>query len=173
MSSDVGELRLALRRVLRGLRHRHGLSPELVALLEGEPPLGRRHVALLDAVAGEPGRAVSEVAAELGLTLPAASKLARDLEEHGLLRRREDERDRRRTVLDLAEERRALVEAWVEARDRPFRKAVEGLDAGERDALLRGLRALGDALLEESGRGPLRSHHRRAPGRGPHRHRPL
>jgi DNA-binding MarR family transcriptional regulator len=173
MSSDAEELRLALRAVLRGLHGRHRLSPELLDLLAGEPPLGRRHVALLDAVAGQGGRSVGELAGELGLTLPAASKLARDLEEHGLVSRREDEADRRRTVLELDDARRPLVEAWVDARDRPFRKALESLEAGERDALVRGLRALADALLEESACGPVRSHHRRAPGRGSHRHRPV
>lgn len=173
MSAETDELRTLLHRVLRGLRFRHGLSPELVELLQGDPPLGRRHVALLDAVATEPGRSVGELALELDLSLPAASKLARDLEEHRLVRRSEDAADRRRTVLDLDDATRPLVETWLGGRDRPLRQALAQLDDAERAAFLKGLGALGDALLEESGRGPLRSHHRGAARRRAHRHRPL
>src|SRR5581483_9047128 len=43
------------------------------------------------------------------------------------------------------------------------------LDDGERAAFLKGLRALADALMEESEHGPLRPHHRHAHRRRPHR----
>ena len=62
----VAELRLQLRRVMRGLWARRRPSAELLALVEGAS-LGRRHVALLAQVGGEGERSVGELARALGL----------------------------------------------------------------------------------------------------------
>jgi DNA-binding MarR family transcriptional regulator len=162
-NEHLQELRSSLRRVLRGLRGRGG--PDL-----GGRPLGRRHVAVLAHVGREGPSAVSDVAAALGLTLPAASMLTRELEDAGLIERREDPADRRRTLVTLDAGTAKAVRDWLDARDRPFRAALEALDEREREAFAKGLRALGDALVEESPCGPLRSHHRGPHRRGPHRH---
>jgi len=168
----VPELRQQLRRVMRGLWARRRPTPELLALVEGAS-LGRRHVALLAQVGAEGERSVGELAHELGLSLPAASTLARELEEHGLLARREDPADRRRTVVALAPDTEQPVRAWLAARSRPLEQALAALTPAEQEAFLKGLRALADALMEESGHGPLRPHHRQAHRRRPHRHRPV
>ena len=173
MVTDTDELGQLLRRVMRGLWARRRPTPELNALVEGDPPLARRHVAVLAHVAGEGERTVGEIAQALGLTLPAASKLTRELEEHRLVGRREDPQDRRRTVVGLHDDTSAAVRRWFALRRRPLERALESLDADERAAFLKGLRALGDALMEESACGPQRSHHRAAHRRGPHRHRPV
>jgi DNA-binding MarR family transcriptional regulator len=171
-SDRVAELRLQLRRVMRGMWARRRPTPELLRLVEGAP-LGRRHVALLAQVGGEGGRSVGELAGELGLSLPAASTLARELEEHGLLTRSEDPADRRRTVVALAPGTEQAVRAWLSARSRPLEQALATLTEAEQAAFLKGLAALGDALMEESPHGPLRPHHRHAHRRGPHRDRPV
>lgn len=163
---ELQEIRLALRRILRGLRGRGG--PDL-----GGVRLGRRHVAVLAHVGRDGPSAVSDVAGTLGLTLPAASMLARELEDAGLIERREDPADRRRTLVALDPAVAKAVGGWLDTRDRPFRQALEALDAREREAFLKGLRALGEALMEESARGPVRSHHCPPHRRGPHRHRPV
>lgn len=170
---QVAALRRALRRVTAGLWALRRPTPELLALVQGEPPLGRRHVAVLAHIGTEGERTVSALAAELGLTLPAASKLSRELEEHGLVERREDPADRRRTVVALAAQSEKQLRAWLSRRSRPLERALESLTPAEREAFLKGLQALGDALMEESPRGPLRSHHRAPHRRRPHRHRPL
>ncbi|HEY6962529.1 MAG TPA: helix-turn-helix domain-containing protein [Gaiellaceae bacterium] len=157
---QVAELRLLLRRVMRGMWSRR--RPAL-----GDESLGRRHVAVLLHVGAEGERSVGQIAEELGLSLPAASTLARELEERGLLRRREDPADRRRTVVALAPDSAASVQEWLARRSAPLERTLAALDARERDAFLKGLRALGDALMEESSCGPERSHHR-----PPHRRRP-
>ena len=166
---EIHELRVLLRRVMRGLWWRRRPSPELLQLVEGAS-LGRRHVALLAQAGTEGGRSVGELARELGLSLPAASTLIRDLEERGLLARSEDPTDRRRTVVDLAPGTASAVRTWLAGRDRPLEQALASLTEPERAAFLKGLGALADALMEESSRGPVRSHHRRPHRRGPHRH---
>lgn len=164
---ELAELRGSLRRVMRGLWGRRRPTPELLALVDGDPPLGRRHVALLAHIGTEGAQTASELARALGLSLPAVSKLTRELEEHGLIERREDPADRRRTILRLHGSTAQAVRGWLEQRSKPLERTLAGLDADERAAFLKGLRALGDALMEESGSGPLRSHHRKA-----HRRRP-
>jgi DNA-binding MarR family transcriptional regulator len=170
---QLDRARESLRRVMRGLWGRRRPPFGLGAPAEGEPRLGRRHVVLLAQIGVEGQRSVGELADAVGLSLPAASKLLRDLEERGLVVRREDPADRRRTVVTLAPETRDGVHSWLDERDRPLRSALDSLTDAERDAFLKGLDALANAMLEESGHGPVRSHHRAAHRRRPHRHRPL
>jgi DNA-binding MarR family transcriptional regulator len=167
------ELRTQLRRVMRGLWSRRRPSPELLELVSGDPPLGRRHVGVLSHIGAEGAQTVSEIAETVGLSLPAVSKLTRDLEDHGLVERREDPDDRRRTLVDLEPATAKRVKAWLAGRDEPLEKALAALDETERTAFLKGLAALGDALMEESRCGSQRSHHRAAHRRRPHRHRPV
>jgi len=172
-SDELGELRTLLRRVMRGLWARRRPTSELLDLVSGDPPLGRRHVAVLAQIGTEGERTVGELARELGLSLPAASKLTRDLEEHELVERREDPEDRRRTVVALSPRTTRRVRAWLDRRSRPLEQALLALDTNERQAFLKGLRALADALMEESPCGPERSHHRKAHRRRAHRDRPV
>ena len=171
-NDEIHELRHLLRRVMRGLWSRRRPTPELLELVEGAS-LGRRHVAVLAQVGAEGGRSVGELARELGLSLPAASTLIRDLEERGLVERSEDPADRRRTVVELAPGTAKAVRGWLSGRDRPLERALAALDATERAAFLKGLGALAEALMEESSRGPVRSHHRRAHRRRADRDRPV
>jgi DNA-binding MarR family transcriptional regulator len=168
---QVDELRRALRQVLRGLWRRPRPPDDLMRLLHGEPRIGRRHVALLVHAGTEGPSTVGELAEGIGVSLPAASRLARDLEIHGLVRRREAEDDKRRTVVDLDPEAAGEIQAWLARRDEPLRNALAALDPNEREAFLKGLRALADELVRESADRPLRPHHRQTRRRGPDRHR--
>jgi DNA-binding MarR family transcriptional regulator len=168
---EVRELRHALGRIMRGMWSRRRPTPELLELVEGRPRLSRRHVALLAQVGAEGSRTVSDLAEALGVSLPAASKLTRELEEHQLVERREDPEDRRRTIVTLNEATAKAVNEWLGRRNLPLETALASLDATERAAFLKGLNALADALMEESAHGPLRSHHRPPHRRRSHRHR--
>lgn len=59
---------------------------------------------------------VGELAAELAMQLPGASKLANELVDRGLFRRREDATDRRVKVLSLSKKGVALVERLARQR---------------------------------------------------------
>jgi DNA-binding MarR family transcriptional regulator len=170
---ELDELRQLLRRVMRGLWSRRRPTPELLELVGGDPPLGRRHVGVLAHVASEGERTVGEIARDLGLSLPAASKLVGELADHGLVERREHPDDRRRTVVALDAETSKAVLAWLSRRNRPLEEALASLRENERRAFLKGMRALADALMEESGCGPVGRHHRTAHRRRPHRDRPV
>jgi len=172
-NEELTELRSQLRRVMRGLWSRRRPSRELLALVSGDPPLGRRHVGVLAHIGSEGAQTVGEIARAVGVSLPAASKLTRDLEDHGLVERREDPADRRRTLVELSSVTAKRVQAWLAGRNAPLEHALATLDAEERAAFLKGLGALADALMEESACGSERSHHRAAHRRRPHRHRPV
>ena len=130
-------------------------------------------MAVLAHIGAEGQQTVSEIAAALGLSLPAASKLTTELELHHLVQRSEDPADRRRTVVVLDPGTADQVHGWLAHRDRPLERALATLSAEERAGLLKGLRALADALMEESDHGSLRPHHRKAHRRRPHRDRPV
>ncbi len=170
---QLDELRHDLRRVMRGLWQRRRPSDDLLAFVPSEPRLSRRHIAVLAHIGTEGERTVGELARELELSLPAASKLTRDLEDLSLVHRREHIDDRRRTVVDLNALTSDRVRAWLEQRDRPFVRTLTALTPDERDAFLKGLRTLGEALMEESADGPFRSHHRASHRRRSHRNRPV
>jgi DNA-binding MarR family transcriptional regulator len=158
---------------MRGLWARRRPTPELLELVQGEPQLGRRHVAVLAHIGTEGERTVGDLARELGLSLPAASKLTTELETHQLVQRREDADDRRRTVVGLNALTEDRVRTWLDRRSLPLEQALAGLTSAEREGFLKGLGALADALMEESACGPVRSHHRKAHRRRPDRDRPV
>ena len=66
-----------------------------------------------------------------------------------------------------------MMRGWLASRSRPLERALGSLDAGEQEAFLKGLRALADALMEESAHGPVRPHHRHPHRRRAHRDRPV
>ncbi|HZT17241.1 MAG TPA: MarR family transcriptional regulator [Gaiellaceae bacterium] len=160
--TELDDLRHLLRAVLRGLWRRRWSSPED---LPGEPRLTARHLAILAHVGTEGPLTVGDIAVELGLSLPAASKLTRELEMRSLVHRTEHVDDRRRTVVDLNALTSKRVEAWLEDRNRPLLRTLAALSASERRAFLKGLDVLAEALGEEADAAG-----ERVPGRRGRRH---
>ena len=85
---------------------------------------------------------VGELAGRLGVGLTAASQMVGDLDRVGLVERRQDEADRRRTIVGIAAAARSEVARWVETRELPMRRTLEELSPAERMAFLKGLRIL-------------------------------
>jgi DNA-binding MarR family transcriptional regulator len=120
-------------RVIRGLRRWQDRStPSTPA------PLGPRHVAALEQIRGEPVT-VGELAGRLGLTLPTVSGVLADLDRAGLIERYSDPADRRRTIVEIAPGKTALIEQWLDGAAMPLARVLDKLTPAEQDAFLKAM----------------------------------
>lgn len=144
---ELGAVAARIPALLTAIKAHGGPPPPELRPLIGSPGLGPRHFnALRHVIAG--GRmSVSALGARLGVALPTASLMASELSRAGLLTRVEDDADRRRTMVEVAPERAAAIEAFLGRRLEPLRRALDRLSPLERAALVRGL----DVLIEEFG----------------------
>lgn len=94
----------------------------------------------------EDGARIGEVAARLGVTLPATSRLLRRLERRGLTALTTDELDRRATRARLTDRGRAVRAAILGHRRATLREIAEALPHPGRLDLATGLRALAAEL---------------------------
>lgn len=78
---------------------------------------------------------LSDVADQLGLTLPSASKLAEELGKLGFIARRTDTADRRRIVLSLVPSGRSALDAVQTEAQHQLSELFEPLTAAERKFL--------------------------------------
>ncbi len=140
---QAAELLLALSRLARELRHDE--SPTMASLRE-RGLLAPRHAAALAVIALDGPLTVSELAERVGLALSTASLLVSQLADAGVVERREDETDRRRTVVSVAPDLRPESEAALEARLAPLRTAVVRMGAARARAMLEGLDILAEAV---------------------------
>ncbi|MCX2727560.1 MarR family transcriptional regulator [Thermomicrobium sp. 4228-Ro] len=85
---------------------------------------------------------ISEIAERLGISLPTASHLVDRVVQLGLAARREDERDRRRTLVEITERGDALLRQVRQGNEQPWRELLAELAADDLAALLRGVQAL-------------------------------
>jgi DNA-binding MarR family transcriptional regulator len=84
---------------------------------------------------------VTELARRMGVSLSTASELVGDLARAGLVERREDPTNRRRTLAGLAEPHRATVQAFVAQRAGPLLQVLDALSPRDRQGFARGLSA--------------------------------
>ncbi len=132
----TGREEVAARELLR----RHGLAP--------------RHAATLAYLALSGPMSVSDLAGRLGVVRTTASLLVTELADAGLVDRREDVDDHRRTVAAVSPESRSEVWQMIEARLVPLCRAAERLGSGRVADLTSGLLVLGEELRgEECGDG--------------------
>jgi DNA-binding MarR family transcriptional regulator len=92
------------------------------------------------------GARIGEVAARVGVTLPATGRLLRRLERRGLTALSVDELDRRATRARLTERGRAARETILAHRRAVLREIAAGLPHAERERLGGGLREIADRL---------------------------
>jgi DNA-binding MarR family transcriptional regulator len=97
---------------------------------------------------------VGELAERVGLAPATTSMLANELNRAGLLERREDDRDRRRTILSVPAEHRAVIEGHARRRIAPLQRALDRLGGRGSEQLLEALSILAEELdAEASGIG--------------------
>jgi DNA-binding MarR family transcriptional regulator len=129
-------------RVIRGMRRwQDRAAPAAPA------PLSPRHVAALEQIRGGPVT-VGELASRLGLTLPTVSGVLADLDRAGLVERRPDPADRRRTIVQIVPGQATLIGQWLDGAARPLARVLDKLTPGEQEAFLKAM-----DLLETELRG--------------------
>jgi DNA-binding MarR family transcriptional regulator len=120
-------------RVSRGMRRwQDRAAPQTPA------PLGPRHVAALEQLREGP-ITVSELAARLDLTLPTVSGVLADLDRAGLVDRRADPADRRRTIVQIVPAQTALVREWLDGAAGPLARVLDQLAPSEQAAFLKAM----------------------------------
>ena len=139
----------ALREVLKllpqivgGVKRVGGPPPQVLRDVFVSASLGPRHIPALAVIALDGPLSVSALAAKLEIPLTSASLMVGELSRTGLVERREDEADRRRTIVSVAPQYREPIEGWLAERSLPVRRALAALAPGDRAAFIEGLRAL-------------------------------
>src|SRR5258708_35404172 len=122
--TELDELVLLLPQILRAIRRDIGgvSLPEGLRPLFLDTPLGPRHIPALLFLYHDGPMGVGELAGRLGVGLTVASQMVGDLDRAGLVERRQDEADRRRTIVDVASSARGEVARWVQTRELPMRR---------------------------------------------------
>jgi DNA-binding MarR family transcriptional regulator len=106
--------------------------------------LGPRHVPVLMTVTFMGELSVSQIAERIGLSLATTSLMVGELAREGLVERAEDERDRRRTIVRLHPDYRAVMDGWAEARFAPVGRALGRMSPTAHRHLVDGLRAIAE-----------------------------
>ncbi|GII01699.1 MarR family winged helix-turn-helix transcriptional regulator [Planobispora takensis] len=113
--------------------------------------LAPRHLSLLAYLLFDGPLGVNELAARLEVAPATVSLMVGDLSRRGVVERREDDADRRRTIVAIAEESRESVDRWLARGARAWRKALEPLTPAERLLFVETLRAYEREVLAEEG----------------------
>ena len=133
-------------RVTRGMRRwqRHAAA--------APAPLSPRHVAALEQIRGGP-LTVGELASRLGLTMPTVSGVLADLDRAGLVDRRPDPADRRRTIVQIIPGQAALIGDWLDGAAKPLARVLDQLTPGEQEAFLKAMDLLETELRRQDSHG--------------------
>jgi DNA-binding MarR family transcriptional regulator len=108
-------------------------------------PLSPRHVAALEQIRGGP-LTVGDLASRLGLTLPTVSGVLADLDRAGLVERRPDPADRRRTIVQINPGQAALIGHWLDGAAKPLARVLDQLSTAEQEAFLKAMDLLESEL---------------------------
>ena len=82
---------------------------------------------------------VGELASRLDLTLPTVSGVLADLDRAGLVERRPDPADRRRTIVQIIPGQATLIGHWLDGAATPLARVLDKLTPGEREAFLKAM----------------------------------
>jgi DNA-binding MarR family transcriptional regulator len=153
--AEARDLLVLFTELVGKLKKRSGGGPKhddlRVRFEEGE--LGDRHVAPLIALTIGGPASVGELAERIGLTMGTTSLLVGELSRAGLVDRREDEADRRRTIVSVSEPLESVVGPWLRETLSPLRRGLNRMSPSQRDQFMDGLRILSEELGQSSGNG--------------------
>lgn len=141
MDERLDLIETVIREIREVIAYLHRRSPPRL----GELDLSMAQLKVLFALSCSGPLTVSEVAERLSITSPTASHLIDRLVHLGLVRRREDERDRRRTVVELTAAGEDFLRQLRQGNEQYWRELLNQLDFADLRALLHGVRALAEA----------------------------
>jgi DNA-binding MarR family transcriptional regulator len=113
--------------------------------------LAARHTSALLTVALYGPMTVTELAERQRIKLKAASLTAVELEQAGMLERREDPGDRRRTILTLPKTKEHVIRQGLLARAAHLQRTLDRLSPAERRGLIKGLEVLTEEMASDTG----------------------
>jgi DNA-binding MarR family transcriptional regulator len=118
-------------------------------------PVGRpspRHMAILISLSAKGPASVTDIATRMNLTLTHASQIVGDLATSGLVERREDAHDRRRTIVSVSPSSHTLIESVTNGAARPLTAFCASLPAPEAQQFIAHLTLLASSLAPVVGR---------------------
>lgn len=113
--------------------------------------LATRHASALLSIALWGPMSVTELAERHRVAVKTASLVAVELERAGLIARRQDARDRRRTILAVAPGKAQLIAQGLTKRAAPLQRTLGQLTKTQRNGLIRGLEMLARETLAAAG----------------------
>jgi DNA-binding MarR family transcriptional regulator len=155
-TEEATELLALLSGVLIGLKRKPpGSDAEHNELRESfeKAELGERHVGPLLALVLRGPASVSELAERIGLTPATTSLLVGELSRAGLVQRREDEDDRRRTIVSVDESIEEVVRPYLEETLTPLAAGLDRMSKAQKTHFMEGLRILNDEFGGPQGNG--------------------
>jgi DNA-binding MarR family transcriptional regulator len=111
--------------------------------------LAPRHLSLLAYLLLDGPMSVNELAARLEVAPTTVSLMVGELSRKGILDRREDDADRRRKIVSIADAHRDAIDGWLGRGAGAWRKALEPLTAEQRRMFVDTLLAYESALVDE------------------------
>lgn len=94
--------------------------------------LAPRHLSLLAYLLFDGSLGVNELAARLEVAPATVSLMVGELSRKGILERHEDENDRRRKIVSIADAHRPAIDGWLGQGATAWRRALEPLTADQR-----------------------------------------
>jgi DNA-binding MarR family transcriptional regulator len=118
--------------------------PEQLRAAFAAGSLGPRHMPPLFALAMGGPASVGDLAARIDLASTTTSLLVNELSRAGLVERKEDDGDRRRTIVDVSEHIRGTLVEHAATRVAMVQRAFDRLEPEARAHFVQGLRALAE-----------------------------
>ncbi|RDI49157.1 MarR family winged helix-turn-helix transcriptional regulator [Nocardia mexicana] len=106
----------------------------------GSLALAPRHLSLLSYLLFDGAMTVNELAARLDVAPTTVSLMVSDLTQQGVLERREDDTDRRRKIISIADKALPAIRQWLARGADAWRVALEPLTPGQRELFIETLR---------------------------------
>jgi DNA-binding MarR family transcriptional regulator len=144
---------LELTSLMRRPEPRRDRSPSRLGLGAAiqEHGLGARHISALLSVALYGPMTVTQLAKRHHVTLKTESLITVELEQAGLIDRREDPTDRRRTIITIAKGKERAVNDGLSKRAADLQRTMDRLTPSQRDGLITGLEILAEEMAHDRG----------------------